>query len=195
MDVAMSEVDDVTSISTDCLTEQPSSSDEDNFTWESLAPVKCPKTFVERGFASELEEWNFYKDLAKHFEEGDEDVASQPKWASRAKLSWRKTKTGRHAEPAHCLMVVPSSLAPCELFWEGPCGQNRGRVFGVPRIAFTGWDFTEDREHAVGAPGCLRDWEVDFEPTLFGDGFSKDQEAVFEPMMFGDGASEAPKVG
>eukprot|EP00971_Amphidinium_carterae_P252730 5017691-Amphidinium_carterae.1 len=37
-DVAMGEVDDITSLSTDCLTEQPSSSNEDDFTWESLAP-------------------------------------------------------------------------------------------------------------------------------------------------------------
>eukprot|EP00971_Amphidinium_carterae_P335633 6471598-Amphidinium_carterae.1 len=89
----------ITSLSTDCWTEQLSSSDEDGFTWESSALEKCPQAFVERGFATELEEWNFYTDLAKHFEEVDEDVASyvayQPKWTNRAKLSWRKTKTGR----------------------------------------------------------------------------------------------------
>eukprot|EP00971_Amphidinium_carterae_P274694 5451092-Amphidinium_carterae.2 len=86
----MGEVDDIISLSKDCLTEQLSSSDEDDFTWGSLAPVKCPKL---------CRAWDRHGDLAKHFEEVDEDVAhyaaSQPKWTNRAKLSWRKTKTGR----------------------------------------------------------------------------------------------------
>eukprot|EP00971_Amphidinium_carterae_P272410 5406818-Amphidinium_carterae.1 len=52
-----------------------------------------------RGFDSELEEWNFYLNAAKHFEELERDVASHrashPNWISSAKLSWRKIKTGR----------------------------------------------------------------------------------------------------
>eukprot|EP00971_Amphidinium_carterae_P257326 5108328-Amphidinium_carterae.2 len=37
--------------------------------------------------------------------------------------------------------------------------QKRGKVLGVPTVAFTGWYFTEDREHAVGVPGFSRDQE------------------------------------
>eukprot|EP00971_Amphidinium_carterae_P098167 1942057-Amphidinium_carterae.1 len=50
---AFGEVDDIASLSTDCLTEALSSSDDDDFTWESLKPSKCPQAFVERGFTSE----------------------------------------------------------------------------------------------------------------------------------------------
>eukprot|EP00971_Amphidinium_carterae_P329589 6462153-Amphidinium_carterae.1 len=52
-----------------------------------------------RRFDSELEEWSFYLKAANHFGELERDVASyaasHPKWISRAKLTWRKTKTGR----------------------------------------------------------------------------------------------------
>eukprot|EP00971_Amphidinium_carterae_P318253 6326008-Amphidinium_carterae.1 len=155
-------------------------------------------------------------DLAKHFEEVDEDVAryaaSQPKWTNRAKLGWRKTKTGRRracrggSGGARSSLPAVAEEKVSDAFLEtkgAACGrpgldgrtvftsalravlvgtQNRGRVVGVPRIAFTSWDFTEDREHAVGAPGFLRDREVGFESTLIGDGFTKDREVVFEPM-------------
>eukprot|EP00971_Amphidinium_carterae_P136848 2711476-Amphidinium_carterae.1 len=82
--------------------------------------------------------------MAKHLEEVDEDVASyaafQPKWTSSAKLSWRKTKSGRRRarrvgsrgtrsslptlqEAKACdafretIGAAQSSLAHCGLFW------------------------------------------------------------------------------
>eukprot|EP00971_Amphidinium_carterae_P326523 6457376-Amphidinium_carterae.1 len=97
----------------DCLTEVLSSSDDDDSTWESLEPSKCPQGFVERGFASKEEEeeeeeaWNFYLKVAKHMEEFD-DAASQPRWTSRAKLSWRKTKSGRRRATSACFQKTPS---------------------------------------------------------------------------------------
>eukprot|EP00971_Amphidinium_carterae_P267674 5310069-Amphidinium_carterae.1 len=54
--VALGEVGDIASLSTDCLTEVLSSSDDNDSIWESLEPSKCPQAFVERGFASEEEE-------------------------------------------------------------------------------------------------------------------------------------------
>eukprot|EP00971_Amphidinium_carterae_P254061 5043851-Amphidinium_carterae.1 len=45
--VALGEVDDIASLSTDYLTEALSSSDDDDSTWESLSPSKCPHAFVE----------------------------------------------------------------------------------------------------------------------------------------------------
>eukprot|EP00971_Amphidinium_carterae_P146631 2906263-Amphidinium_carterae.2 len=81
----MGEVDDIASLSTDCLTEALSSSDDDS-TWESLEPSKCPQAFVDGGFASQEEEVD--GDVACY-------AASQPQWTSRAKLSWRMTKSGR----------------------------------------------------------------------------------------------------
>eukprot|EP00971_Amphidinium_carterae_P042028 825674-Amphidinium_carterae.2 len=101
-------------LSTDCLQEDLSSSDDDDFPWESLEPTKCPQAFTAGAFASELEEWNFDMEMAKHFEEVNEDVAShaasQPKWNSRAKLSWRKTQTGRRRARRVGSGVTRSSL-------------------------------------------------------------------------------------
>eukprot|EP00971_Amphidinium_carterae_P046115 907741-Amphidinium_carterae.2 len=47
------------SLSSDCLQEDQSSSDVDDFTWESFEPTKCPQAFKPRGFASDLEKWSF----------------------------------------------------------------------------------------------------------------------------------------
>eukprot|EP00971_Amphidinium_carterae_P254809 5058270-Amphidinium_carterae.2 len=55
-----------------------------------------------------------YLAMAAHAKEVDEDVgryaASQPKWTSRAKLSWRKTKNGRRRARRVGSGVTQSSL-------------------------------------------------------------------------------------
>eukprot|EP00971_Amphidinium_carterae_P027234 536419-Amphidinium_carterae.1 len=97
----------------DCWTQELSISDEEDFTWEGLCPTRRPLAFHAWGFASEQE---FYCTLANHVKEVDEDLASHAtpclKGTSRAKLSWRRTKTGmRRArrvgpgvtiQPLHC---------------------------------------------------------------------------------------------
>eukprot|EP00971_Amphidinium_carterae_P019378 381542-Amphidinium_carterae.1 len=116
--VALGEDDDITSLPADYLTEELSSSDEDDFIWELLEPTKCPQTFAARGCASEIEKWSFYLKMAKHMEEVDEDVASyaasQPKSTSRAKLSWRKTKSLRQGGGVHAELdrEVPGLASP-----------------------------------------------------------------------------------
>eukprot|EP00971_Amphidinium_carterae_P191561 3801431-Amphidinium_carterae.1 len=79
---------DTVSLSTECLqedlcssledswTEEVSSSDEEDFTWEDLGPTRSPLAFQARGSASKQEEWNFYCSLANHAKEVDEDLAS-----------------------------------------------------------------------------------------------------------------------
>eukprot|EP00971_Amphidinium_carterae_P017099 337521-Amphidinium_carterae.1 len=79
-------------------------------------PRNCAQTFKARGFASELEDWNFYLDMGhtSYGEEVDEDVASCAasclKRTSRAKLSWRKTNTGRRHARRVGSGVTQSSL-------------------------------------------------------------------------------------
>eukprot|EP00971_Amphidinium_carterae_P299197 5944125-Amphidinium_carterae.1 len=87
---------------TACCLQDMSSSHDDDLSWASLERMSGPQGSKACGFDSELEEWSFYLRAANHFEELERDVASHaashPKWItviSRAKLSWRKTKTGR----------------------------------------------------------------------------------------------------
>eukprot|EP00971_Amphidinium_carterae_P062201 1231076-Amphidinium_carterae.1 len=72
---------ETTSLSTDCLQEDLSNSDNDD--------ISCLRA----------SKWNYYLDAAKHLEEDEHDVASytasHPTWYSRAKIHWWKAKTGR----------------------------------------------------------------------------------------------------
>eukprot|EP00971_Amphidinium_carterae_P292488 5806566-Amphidinium_carterae.1 len=86
--------------------------------WASLETMKCTQGSKACGFASELEEWSFYLEMTKHCEEVNEDVASHiashPKWTSRAKLSWRRTRTGRRRARGVGSGVTQSSLHTVE---------------------------------------------------------------------------------
>eukprot|EP00971_Amphidinium_carterae_P278824 5535301-Amphidinium_carterae.1 len=92
-----------------------------------LEPTKCPHAFAAHGCASGMEEWNFYLDTTKRMAEVDEDVASYAASClkrSRAKLSWRKTKTVRRRERRLAWGVTKSSLPTiqeekaCDFFLE-----------------------------------------------------------------------------
>eukprot|EP00971_Amphidinium_carterae_P103251 2043736-Amphidinium_carterae.1 len=77
--VVLHDDNEITSLSMDCLSEELSSSDEDEddmgVVQLSLEPTKCPQAFAERGFASESEEWNFHMEIVKHIGEVDTDEA------------------------------------------------------------------------------------------------------------------------
>eukprot|EP00971_Amphidinium_carterae_P022386 441422-Amphidinium_carterae.1 len=96
---ALEEDGEAASLFTDCLQEDLSSSDDDDFSWASLEQLGGPYGSKVRGFDSEAEEWNIYLDTAKHMEELEQDVArhaaSCPTWHSKARLCGRKMKTGR----------------------------------------------------------------------------------------------------
>eukprot|EP00971_Amphidinium_carterae_P180552 3580938-Amphidinium_carterae.1 len=138
--------------------------------------------------------------MAKHVEEVDKDVAShtasQPRWTSRARLRWRKTKTGRrracrigsggtrsNLPTIHEVNVCDAFLeirAVCGLFWEV---FRTGKVSGVPKLAFIGSELAEDRENAVGVPGFSKDREADLETKLMG---------VSEAQGWGRGETHPP---
>eukprot|EP00971_Amphidinium_carterae_P096520 1910192-Amphidinium_carterae.1 len=57
---ALGEDGETASLSTDCLQEDLPSSDDEDFTWAPLEPIRCPQALKACGFDSDLEEWNFY---------------------------------------------------------------------------------------------------------------------------------------
>eukprot|EP00971_Amphidinium_carterae_P243181 4829321-Amphidinium_carterae.1 len=46
--------------------------------------MKHPQGFNPRGFASELEEWSFYLEMAKHSKEVNEDEQSETQLGTKA---------------------------------------------------------------------------------------------------------------
>eukprot|EP00971_Amphidinium_carterae_P268176 5320605-Amphidinium_carterae.1 len=83
---ALGEDGETASLSTDCLQEHPSSSDEGDFSWASLEQLSGPQGSKARGIDSELEDWSFqWKKAASHFEELERDVASRNSAGGRQK--------------------------------------------------------------------------------------------------------------
>eukprot|EP00971_Amphidinium_carterae_P149062 2955572-Amphidinium_carterae.1 len=80
-----------------CLQAELSSSDDNKFSWvslEQMGGLQSSKALLRL----EVEEWSFYLQTAKHFDEIGQNVASYealiPKWISTTKLSWRRTRQG-----------------------------------------------------------------------------------------------------
>eukprot|EP00971_Amphidinium_carterae_P246326 4892587-Amphidinium_carterae.1 len=75
-----------------------------------------PQVSKARGVNSEVEEWSFYLNASKHFEELERDVTSyetsHPNWISRARLRWWKRKTGRRRVHAVLDREVPGPTCP-----------------------------------------------------------------------------------
>eukprot|EP00971_Amphidinium_carterae_P033090 651424-Amphidinium_carterae.2 len=88
---ALGEVEDIASLSTDCLMEALSSSDDDDFTWESLEPSQCPRFC--RAWIRLRRRMELLLRIGEAHGRGCHTV--QPKWTSRARPRWGKTKTGR----------------------------------------------------------------------------------------------------
>eukprot|EP00971_Amphidinium_carterae_P207267 4112158-Amphidinium_carterae.1 len=63
-----------------------------------ISPIWCPQAFKARGFDSDLEEWNFYFESAKHLEKLIRKTLQvtkrlHPKCDSRARPRWRRPRS------------------------------------------------------------------------------------------------------